>query len=41
MTLPRVQPIIPAWRKEPFDDGEHDRQLVAECLEAAQNIAVA
>ena len=20
MTLPRVQPIIPTWRKEPFDD---------------------
>ena len=22
MTLPRVQPIIPTWRKEPFDDPE-------------------
>jgi ATP-dependent DNA ligase len=22
MTLPRVQPIIPTWRKEPFDDSE-------------------
>jgi hypothetical protein len=20
MTLPRVQPIAPTWRKEPFDD---------------------
>ena len=20
MTLPRVQPIIPTWRKQPFDD---------------------
>jgi bifunctional non-homologous end joining protein LigD len=22
VTLPRVQPIIPTWRKEPFDDPE-------------------
>ena len=22
MTLPRVQPIVPTWRKEPFDDPE-------------------
>jgi bifunctional non-homologous end joining protein LigD len=22
MILPRVQPIIPTWRKEPFDDPE-------------------
>jgi hypothetical protein len=22
MSLPRVQPIIPTWRKEPFDDLE-------------------
>jgi bifunctional non-homologous end joining protein LigD len=22
MTLPRVQPIIPIWRKEPFDDSK-------------------
>jgi bifunctional non-homologous end joining protein LigD len=22
MTLPRVKPIIPTWRKEPFDDPE-------------------
>src|SRR6516164_3330936 len=22
MTLPRVQPIIPTWKKEPFDDPE-------------------
>jgi hypothetical protein len=22
MTFPRVQPIIPTWRKEPFDDPE-------------------
>jgi bifunctional non-homologous end joining protein LigD len=22
MTLPRVQPIIPTWRKDPFDDPE-------------------
>ena len=22
MTLPRVQPIIPIWRREPFDDPE-------------------